>query len=92
MTSVAPPNEYGCAAALAYLATYAAPGFRFECPGYAYGRQAMTCDRDLSYCPSGKVIVIAVPCPAAYKNEAHNSWVLEGLLDADLDPFGSCPS
>lgn len=91
-TSVATPNglRYGCDAAIAYLERHAAPGFRFVCPGYANGRQAMTCNLHERYCPSEKVIVIAVPCPAAYMNEAHNSWVLDGLLDAPLDPYGWC--
>jgi hypothetical protein len=44
------------------------------------------------------MIVIADPCPAAYMNEAHNSWVL--LHDTSgtaipggstaIDPFGHC--
>ena len=32
----------GCSAALEYLNAYAAPGFAFECPGFAEGHQAMT--------------------------------------------------
>ena len=86
------PNvlSYGCDAALSYLAEHAAPGFRSICPGYANGRQAMTCDLHEKYCPRDKVIIIAVPCPAAYMNEAHNSWVLEGLVHGSLDPYGWC--
>ena len=44
------------------------------------------------------MIVIADPCPGAYMNEAHNSWVL--LHDSvgtpipggntTIDPFGFC--
>jgi hypothetical protein len=37
------PNGSGCASARAWLAGHSAPGFRFECPGYALGHQAMTC-------------------------------------------------
>ena len=33
--SSATPTGYGCAAALAYLAANAAPGFTFQCPGNA---------------------------------------------------------
>ena len=36
-------TAWGCAAALAYLQAYAAKGFTLECPGYAEGREAMTC-------------------------------------------------
>jgi hypothetical protein len=34
--------------------------------------------------------VIADPCPAAYMNEASNSWDLVGASDAPLDPYGYC--
>jgi len=36
------------------------------------------------------VIAIATPCPAAYMNEASNSWVLVGKSNAALDPNGDC--
>ncbi|HTU37292.1 MAG TPA: hypothetical protein VMF35_04690, partial [Acidimicrobiales bacterium] len=36
-------TAWGCTAALAYLEAYAAPGFTFQCPGYAEGHAAMTC-------------------------------------------------
>lgn len=83
----------GCQAAVAYLATHAAPGFTFVCPGYAFGRQAMTCVNDPPYCGDGqKLIVISDPCPAAYMNEASNSLVFSGLSDAPIDPYGACSS
>ncbi len=81
----------GCGAALEYLAAYAAPGFAFECPGDALGHQAMTtCVSGVSRCSILRLIVIADPCPAAYMNEASNSWALLGTSDAPLDPYGSC--
>lgn len=82
-------SGWGCADALAWLGTHSAPGYRFVCPGYAYGHQAMTCN-NTSLCPGERLIVIAEPCPAAYKNEAHNSWILSGLASGVIDPFGYC--
>ena len=35
-------TAWGCAAAIAYLSAYAAPGFSFQCPGDAGGHQAAT--------------------------------------------------
>ena len=82
---------YGCGPALAYLTAHAAPGFQLVCPGYANGRQALTCVGIPGFCPGSlKLIVINDPCPAAYMNEASNSWVLDGLVVARLDPFGTC--
>lgn len=81
---------YGCAAALAWLSTHAAPGFSFLCPGYARGHQAMTCVNVAGVCPGQRIIAIADPCPAAYMNEAHNSWVLTGMASGPLDPYGWC--
>lgn len=81
---------YGCAAALAWLSSHAAPGFTFLCPGDAHGHQAMTCVDVAGYCPGQRLIAIADPCPAAYMNEAHNSWVLTGMASGSLDPYGSC--
>lgn len=81
---------YGCGAALAWLSTHAAPGFTFLCPGDAHGHQAMTCVNVAGYCPGERIIAIADPCPAAYMNEAHNSWVLTGMASGSLDPYGSC--
>jgi len=83
-------NGYGCGPALAYLQAHAAPGFTFECPGYAQGHQAMTCDNVAGVCPGAMVIAISTPCPAAYMNEASNSWVVSGKSNAALDPYGYC--
>ncbi|HXW34384.1 MAG TPA: hypothetical protein VEJ87_07375, partial [Acidimicrobiales bacterium] len=84
-------NAYGCQAAINYLSAYAAPGFTFECPGYADGHQAMTCINDPPSCAGGQtVIAIAVPCAAAYMNEASNSWVLTDRLNSPIDPYGYC--
>jgi hypothetical protein len=89
---------YGCGPALAYLASHEAPGFTSSCPGPNDGHQATT----TAYYSNGEVtgtIGIEVPCPAAYMNEAHNSWVLrsrylgtpipDGLGDT-IDPYGYC--
>lgn len=83
-------TAYGCAAALAYLASYSAPGFTFQCPGGALGHQAMTCINEPGVCANENLIAIADPCPAAYMNEASNSWVLTGASDAPIDPYGAC--
>lgn len=88
--TAAAPAGYGCAAALAYLAAHAAPGFRFECPGNALGHQAMTCSFVAGVCPGTRLIAIADPCPAAYMNEAYNSRVAEGLAPGPFDPYGYC--
>jgi hypothetical protein len=98
-------TAWGCSAALAYLQTYAAPGFTLDCPGYAEGHEAMTCLFDTpaypDACPNGHTIAISDPCPQAYMNESANSWTLTGQLSteqqkfgvsyADIDPFGPCP-
>jgi hypothetical protein len=61
------------------------------CPGEARGHQALTaCQSSTSPCSDLRIIVIADPCPAAYMNEASNSWALMGASDAPLDPYGSC--
>lgn len=87
----APGTGWGCGAALSYLRTHADPQFRLVCPGPAVGRQAMTCFNHPPECGVGDyVIVINVPCPAAYMNEASNSWVLTDQLVAPIDPYGSC--
>jgi hypothetical protein len=83
-------TAWGCDAALAYLGAYAAPGFSFECPGYAEGHEGMTCVWEPGACPGASVIAIADPCPQAYMNEASNSWVALGVSDAPIDPYGSC--
>jgi len=93
--SVVPPvgqaTAWGCGAALAYLQAYAAKSFTLECPGYAEGREAMTCMNQAGVCPGTSVIAIADPCPQAYMNEASNSYVILGLADTPIDPFGACP-
>jgi len=83
-------TAYGCAAALAYLTAYSAPGFTFECPGYALGHEAMTCINEPGACPGESLIAIADPCAHAYMNEASNSWVLTGQSSAPIDPYGAC--
>jgi hypothetical protein len=88
-SQIVPPG-YGCAPALAYLQAHAAPGFTFECPGWADGHQAMTCINVAGVCSGTKVIAISIPCPAAYMNEASNSWVVLGESNAPLDPYGFC--
>ena len=80
----------GCGAALAYLAANSAPGFHFECPGYALGHQAMTCVNVAGVCPGTELIVIHTVCPASYMNEAHNSWIEAGLRSGSIDPYGYC--
>ena len=84
-------TAWGCDAALAYLQAYAAKGFTLECPGYAEGREAMTCMNQAGACPGTWVIAIADPCPQAYMNEASNSYVITGVADTPIDPFGACP-
>jgi hypothetical protein len=49
----------------------------------------MTCE-NTSACPGAKVIVIADPCPIAYMNEAHNSWLFADHVSGVIDPFGHC--
>jgi hypothetical protein len=92
---VVPPigraTAWGCGAALSYLQAYAAKGFALECPGYAEGREAMTCMNQAGACPGTSVIAIADPCPQAYMNEASNSYVIKGVADTPIDPFGPCP-
>jgi hypothetical protein len=93
--SVVPPigqaTAWGCGAALAYLQAYAAKGFTLECPGYAEGHEAMTCMGVAGACPTSAVIAIADPCPQAYMNEASNSYVITGVADTVIDPYGPCP-
>ena len=83
-------TAYGCGPALAYLAAYGAPGFSASCPAYSEGYQATTSCAG-TYCSAGqRLITITVPCAAAYMNEASNSWVLSGLSNAPIDPYGYC--
>ena len=91
LPAVGQATTWGCAAALAYLQAYAAKGFTLECPGYAEGREAMTCMNQPGACQGASVIAIADPCPQAYMNEASNSLVLSGASDAPIDPYGPCP-
>ncbi len=88
-TSSSTPTGYGCAAAIAYLHAHAEPSYTISCPGNAYGHEAMTCDHHAPQCPNSRIIAIAVPCPAAYMNEAHNSYVLLGEASG-IDPYGWC--
>ena len=87
-------TAFGCAAALAYLTAYAAPGFTADCPADAGGHQAGTlCVTSVAAptpCDMARIIHIADPCAAAYMNEASNSWVLLGQSDTPIDPYGSC--
>jgi hypothetical protein len=91
---VVPPRgqatQWGCAAALAYLAAYASPNFTVECPGNAQGHEGMTCRDWPGICPGQAVIAIAKPCPATYMNEAYNSWVSMGVANGPEDPYGYC--
>ena len=90
-SSSAPDPGPGCRAAFAFLAAHAAPGFQFACPHYADGHQATTiCDNAPECLPGTAFIWIADACPAAYMNEASNSWVLTGQSAAPWDPFGYC--
>lgn len=50
----------------------------------------MTCANEAGVCPNEAIIAIADACPAAYMNEASNSWSLLGLSSAPIDPYGSC--
>ncbi|MHB8438099.1 MAG: hypothetical protein ACYDD4_02925 [Acidimicrobiales bacterium] len=90
----AAPGEdqgFGCQAAMSYLSAHAAPGFVSYCPHYADGHQATTtCVGPPNCQPGTEFIYIADPCPAAYMNEASNSWVLIGKSDAPWDPYGYC--
>ena len=88
-TPTASQSGWGCAAADSWLSSHSAPGYQFVCPGYAEGHQAMTCN-NTSACPGVHLIVIAIPCPAAYMNEAHNSWIISGLATGKIDPYGYC--
>ena len=78
----------GCGPALAYLAAYAAPGFKLVCPGDSQGHQATTCISAYPCAPGEKMIIITVPCAAAYMNEAHNSWAVQD--GGTIDPYGYC--
>ncbi|MHB1711040.1 MAG: ice-binding family protein [Acidimicrobiales bacterium] len=83
-------TAYGCGPALAYLAAYEAPGFSASCPAYSEGYQATTSCAGPDCSGGQRFITITVPCAAAYMNEASNSWVLSGLSNAPIDPYGYC--
>jgi hypothetical protein len=90
-------GDFGCAAALAYVAAHQAPGFVDLCrPHAASGGYGYTCVDHAPQCPGMKVIAIACPAPIVYKNEASNSLVLAGRSQAAIDPFGQndprCPA
>lgn len=100
----APPS--GCAAALAYLAAHAAPGFVSSCPHDAGGNAAETVvppqpinNRGVI---NGAIYINDTSCAAAYENEAANShghFALDANGDdyytwvwpVPLDPYGRCP-
>ena len=50
----------------------------------------MTCINVAGVCPGEKLIVITVPCKAAYMNEASNSYSVQGLTNTPIDPYGYC--
>lgn len=85
----AAPAGYGCDAAIAYLSAHAHPAFTIVCPGYAFGGQAVTCFNHAPQCANSAVIIINVPCPVAYMNEAANSWTIYNGTGATIDPYGS---
>lgn len=91
--ATSPPARYpsGCVAALLYLYVRAAPGFVASCPHPDGGYQATTTCVGAPQCQRGTAFIwIEDPCPAAYMNEASNSWVLLGRSSARIDPFGYC--
>lgn len=85
-------TEWGCPAALAYLHAYADPFFSIECAvSSGPGSLAETCWSGGLCGPDQALIVITVPCPVAYMNEAHNSWVVHryGSIPGGVPPPGS---
>lgn len=96
----------GCAAALAYLAAHAAPGFVSYCPHDAGGNAAETVVPPQAVTnPAvvhGMIYIADTNCAIAYMNEASNS---HGQLVPDangsgkyhwvfpvpFDPYGRCP-
>jgi hypothetical protein len=92
-TTTTVPTGYGCEAAIAYLNSYGNPEFSFVCPGYADGREAMTCINVSGLCAGQHLVVISDPCPAAYMNEAYNSQSWSDSLSTftrPIDPYGAC--
>jgi hypothetical protein len=97
----APAND--CAAALAYLAAHAAPGFVASCPHYAGGNAAETVVPPQPVNPNGSVTgeiyISDTNCAIAYENEAANSHghlvitsagSYQWVWPAPFDPFGAC--
>jgi hypothetical protein len=85
----AEPSGYGCDAAIAYLQANAHPAFTIVCPGYVFGGQAVTCVNHAPQCPNSAVIIIDVPYPVAYMNEAANSFTIYNSTGAAIDPYGT---
>lgn len=101
----APPAD--CAAALAYLAAHAAPGFVSYCPRFAGGNAGETVvppqQVDSPGSVTGFIYIDDANCVIAYENEAANS---HGHLVPDangdgnyqwvwpvpFDPYGQCTS
>jgi len=99
MPAPAPPTTttttdpgWNCTVGVEYLELHQAPGFIDVCPAsLPIGQAALTCVDMVPACPGVKVIEISDPtCAAAYENEASNSWSLQGLSAAPIDPFGPC--
>jgi hypothetical protein len=91
-TTTAPVDTgYGCADAIAYLRAHADPAYQIICPADSGpGSEAFTCSNLPGYCVGFQEVIITDPCPAAYMNEASNTWVIDGKSDAPIDPYGSC--
>ncbi len=90
--STAPVDTgYGCADAVAYLKAHADPAYQIICPADSGpGSEAFTCSNLPGACVGFQEVIITDPCPAAYMNEASNTWVIDGKSDAPIDPYGSC--
>jgi hypothetical protein len=91
-TTTAPVDTgYGCADAVAYLKAHADPAYQIICPADSGpGSEAFTCSNLPGSCVGFQEVIITDPCPAAYMNEASNTWVIDGKSDAPIDPYGSC--
>jgi hypothetical protein len=77
-----PPAISGCGAAIAAVEAkglHPAPGFTVLCPGYAQGREGMTCANIPGICPGQWVIAIADETPFVVANEFENSRIVLGL-------------
>ena len=74
-----PPPSSGCAAAVAAVTARGlapASGFTVSCPGYALGREGMTCINIPGVCAGQDVIIIAAADPLVVANEFENSRIL----------------